>query len=430
MMGNPNVVGEAAAFNWTVVDRYLAGSASRFCHAVLRPIAQFPGRPLKIPSYLYAAGIEMRETVNGTMPYYGDPILLEAMQQFIASFGQRYDKDKRLAFLQAGLLGFWGEWHTFGNGGLLPDSVKELVVGWYTKAFPETKLQVRYPRPSVLAANWGFHDDSFAFQTLDGVYTGGHVAPSYFWPSVIKNGGADFWKRSVMGGETRPELQKEVFEPTYAARTFQKQSFMDCVNVTHTTYSMNHGAFRNGGYIGEELSNALFAHARMGYNFYVSQVAVKTSATAMTVDVDVTVTQIGVAPFYFDLSLVLECFVMTKQVVSGVETIIEAGAFKTFSFARVPATAQCLSALTLSLASSYAYTGRPVKFAQGNGTLVVSLPLPNTTFSDPGRAPSAAPIVNAPSAQGDQTTRPIRRLRSFLQRIWNQLKPSKRSLKR
>jgi hypothetical protein len=313
---------------------------------------------------------------------------------------------------------------------LLPDSAKKLVVGWYTKAFPETKLQVRYPRPSVLAANWGFHDDSFAFQTLDGVYNGGYVAPSYFWPSVIKNGGSDFWKRSVMGGETRPELQKEVFEPTYSARTFQKQSFMDCVNVTHATYSMNHGAFRNGGYIGKELSNALFAHARMGYNFYVSQVAVKTSLTAMTVDVDVTVTQIGVAPFYFDLSLVLECFGMTKQVASGVETIIEAGAFKNFSFARVPATAQCWSALTLSLASSYAYTGRPVKFAQGNGTLVVSLPLPNTPFSDPGRAPSAAPIVNAPSAQGDQTTRPIRRLRSFLQRIWNQLKPSKRSLKR
>ena len=36
-----------------------------------------------------------------------DPIVLEALEQFIQRLGARYDGDERLGFLQAGLLGKW-----------------------------------------------------------------------------------------------------------------------------------------------------------------------------------------------------------------------------------------------------------------------------------------------------------------------------------
>jgi hypothetical protein len=42
-----------------------------------------------------------------------------------------------------------------------------------------------------------------------------------------------------MGGETRVEVQHEIFEPSYAARTFQRQDFLGRVNVTHATYMLH-----------------------------------------------------------------------------------------------------------------------------------------------------------------------------------------------
>jgi hypothetical protein len=38
-----------------------------------------------------------------------------------------------------------------------------------------------------------------------------------------------------MGGETRPEIQEIVFTPGYQVG-YERQSFMLCVETTHTTY--------------------------------------------------------------------------------------------------------------------------------------------------------------------------------------------------
>jgi hypothetical protein len=63
-----------------------------------------------------------------------------------------------------------------------------------------------------------------------------------------------------------------------------------------------------------------------------------------------------------------------------------------FTFTGVPATEACLNALALTLESSYAYSARPIKFAQGNGTLSIRLPLPGTTL------PPIAPVANVPQS--------------------------------
>jgi hypothetical protein len=69
----------------------------------------------------------------------------------------------------------------------------------------------------------------------------------------------------------------------------------------------DHSAFENGLYLGEELVNAHHAHARMGYNFYVSAVTVQkleqdANDSNSTVDITAKVVQVGVAPFYYDLA--------------------------------------------------------------------------------------------------------------------------------
>jgi hypothetical protein len=149
---------------------------------------------------------------------------------------------------------------------------------------------------------------------------------------------------------------------------------------------------QNGGFEGAELSNAMYAHARMGYNFYVPTIGVKVSSSSnRNVDVDVTVQQIGVAPFYYDLDLGIQCTGMSKKILRGVDTLIDKDSKKVFSFTGIPATSACLKAVSITLESSYAYRGRPIKFAQGNGSLVVNLPLPSNS-------PASAPVRNPASA--------------------------------
>jgi hypothetical protein len=271
-----------------------------------------------------------------------------------------------------------GEWHTYPDTGLISGSTYEAVLGWYATAFKTTKLQARYPSAAAHAAGMGFHDDSFSFSTLDGAANGNVAVSWFFQPQLQSSNSTDFWKRGVMGGETRPELQATIFSPGYPAGTQNHQDFMACVEATHATYMVNFAAFSNTGYDGTTLVNAKHAHARMGYNFQVTNVAV-TSSSAGSVSVDVTVMQTGVAPFYYPLSLVLSC-PTTTQMVGGVDGLIQKGDSKVFSFTGISADASCLNAITMTLASEYASAGRPVKFAQGsNGTVNLRLPPPQSS---------------------------------------------------
>jgi hypothetical protein len=291
-----------------------------------------------------------------------------------------------------------GEWHTWDTG-LISKSTRDAVVGWYASAFKTTKLQCRWAVGSAYAAGMGLHDDSFASATLDGAANGNVTVDWFFYPTVQGPGFTDFWTRGVMGGETRPELQATIFTPGYPAGTPDHQDFLLCVKVTHASYMVNFAAFQNTGYNGTTLVNAQRAHARMGYNFQITNVAV-TSLSAGSVGVDVTVMQTGVAPFYYPLSLVLSC-PTTTQTVGGVNGLIQNGDSKVFSFIGIPADSTCLNAITMTLVSEYASAGRPVKFAQGSsGTVTFGLPLPPATVSAPTplAVPNPPPVtVPAPS---------------------------------
>lgn len=119
----------------------------------------------------------------------------------------------------------------------------------------------------------------------------------------------------------------------------------------------------------------------MGYNFIISNVNIgipKHSILAeidndlptindVTVSVDVTVRQKGIAPFYYPLRLQLHCYDAKLQKTKirrkrGVQSIIKQNSWKTFTFSNI--THSCLSNLTFTLDSPYAYPGRPVRFAQ------------------------------------------------------------------
>lgn len=185
---------------------------------------------------------------------------------------------------------------------------------------------------------------------------------------------------------------------------------MECVRTTHATYIIHGNAFEDTGYVGTELKNAQFAHARMGYNYIVTKVGVlsttATSATDIaTVSIDVTLMQIGVAPFYYPLSLVLYCSGIRK-VVTGVEKgMADKNSSARFRFDGIPINAECLQEVTLQLESRFTYKERPIKFAQGKGIVSFAIPLPQGLKQPTSNTPVRSPIsVPSPSSTGARDT--------------------------
>lgn len=105
IMNGPNL------FDWSTLDGTLADAASRNNHVIWRVFIHYPGwgqYSLQLPQYLIDAGTKLVTLSDGDIsPQYDDPILLNALNQFIAALGKRYDGHKSLAFIQLGLLGKW-----------------------------------------------------------------------------------------------------------------------------------------------------------------------------------------------------------------------------------------------------------------------------------------------------------------------------------
>lgn len=361
-------------FNWTTHDALLNASASRNMHVVLSVFIHWPGEPLRIPPHLI--DIPFYETDNGYSPNYGEPRLLTALQQFIFEWGQHIDGDKRILALHIGLLGFWGEGHTYPDNTLVPDTSKQLVAGWYRDAFNQTQIQARYPGPN--ADGFGLFDASLGFSTLDGAANGGVDVDWFMYPQIVQANQQNSWTDFIIGGETRPELQGTIFTDAYPARTEHNQDLKECIDTLHVSYVLHHGAFENDGYTGTSLERANIIHAYMGYAFHVSEIAVYTTkGSTELVDVSVQLVQAGIAPFYYDLQLQLSCnngaVVLTM---AGAERIIAKGESSIFQFRNIPATTNCLDKVTLSLQSSYAYPTRPIRFAQGNDGTNITFPIP------------------------------------------------------
>lgn len=302
------VVTGPGTYNWSALDSQLNAIAARGHQSVFRFYLDYPGRPSGVPAYLLNSGLATHtywdHGNNGisVSPNYDDPRLLEALDGFIAALGARYNGDARIGFIQMGLLGFWGEWHTYPHDGwaspenwLASAASQQRVLQAYTKAFTRTKLQVRYPDAANSSLAVGYHDDSFAVSTLPG--TGWH-----FMDKMAQAGATNKWLTQPVGGELRPEIQHCIFDAPMLCPVVESgadNNFTDSVKATHASWLLNQHAF-SPGYTGQSLSNALAASQSLGYRFQATAFAVSRGTVGGQSDVSVTVRNVGVAPFYYD----------------------------------------------------------------------------------------------------------------------------------
>ena len=276
----------------TGLEPRLVAAEERAHQLILRPYIEYPTKASGLPAFLEDQ-VEMRsysEHGGGMSPDYNNSQLRAALLSFIEAFGQAYDGDNRIAVIQLGLLGFWGEWHTWPHAEWFPDDeYLTEVLDTYDDSFNETLLQVRYPVANSPNLEIGFHDDSFAHSTIGDVEW-------YFHPRLLASGADEHWKTSPIGGELRPEVQQSIFEEDSNS---QHQNFSQCVEATHASMLLNYAAFSGGLNSSNETKNAEAAALSLGYALHVSQVTLSNN------QLNITIENRGNAPFYYPLSLQL-----------------------------------------------------------------------------------------------------------------------------
>jgi len=316
----------AGQYDWKPVDDRLAAISGRSCQAIFRIWLEYPGQPSGLPDWLAQAGVKVTEWKNeqetppskNFTPDYEDERLVSALEAFIAALGQRYDGDARLGFLTAGLLGMWGEWHTHPRPELFASKrTQERIMTAYERAFRRVPVLLRYPAgpgDSRLASNahrpFGYHDDSFAWGTLDT----GRREDSWFYLAALRDSGAaamERWKTHPIGGEIRPEVWGQVFDekPSHP----KAQDFATCVRETHVTWVLDSGMFREGN-DPARVTRAATQVRRMGYDFRVVTADLERHGRD-GVAVALELVNQGVAPFYQDWTIELSAITAEGNVV-------------------------------------------------------------------------------------------------------------------
>lgn len=287
-------------YDWKRLDGFLNQTAKYGNQGIFRVYLDFPQRTNGVPQFLLDVGVKMLTTngnaygySHGVAFYYPDyeaPQLRAALQNFIAALGVRYDGDPRIGFISVGLLGPWGEWELWARRGTFASPVVQAeVLAAYTNAFRRTKLVVRTPSAANAALPIGYHDDAFALHTLGDASGKFMTRLSNAGPAALEK-----WRTQPIGGRINPDVDRCLWDNPSCERPGQELE--QCIATTHISWVRSGRAFQSNP--SPARTRALLAAQKMGYELHVSQSTLELSATSLSVEV--TVTNRGVAPFYYD----------------------------------------------------------------------------------------------------------------------------------
>ena len=214
---------------------------------------------------------------------YSSPQFMRRLVGLIEKLGAAWNKDPRVAFVETGVIGLWGEQHD-------PEPTAELqkLMGdAYTANFPNKLLMNRYPWQFV-DYDFGINWDSF-----------GHKEESPRHIPLLKSPRlADRWMTAPMGGETAFDWGTPLGKDPTDAVANNSEKIIALIRDLHwnhlgwlSDYDLrNPRAVINGG----EIQKAL------GYRFIIDEASYPVSVTAgKSFQVSFRVRNTGSSPFYY-----------------------------------------------------------------------------------------------------------------------------------
>jgi hypothetical protein len=287
-------------------------AAAQGKHIIFRVYVDYPSKPSGLPEWLRAAGVKetaYKEHGGGKSPDYNDPRMIAGLERLIAALGKRYNDHPRIAFIQLGLLGFWGEWHTYPQTKLYASPETERrVIDAYRKAFPDKCLMARYGKGYAGQQAWlGFHDDMFPQDTDNG-------KDWSFLAGLRRATRSDNWKVSVIGGEMVPgEAQRWLGDDIETTRTMLERAHFTWVGPYCPALA------RPAGDDFQQRCEELVR--KLGYEFQITEVKHPSQVKSQQVAaISLQGKNVGVAPFYYPWSVEWALFDASGKLVTSQAT--------------------------------------------------------------------------------------------------------------
>lgn len=276
-------------FAWDTFEKKWDAPLASGKRVILRLFLEYPNQPTGLPPWVIGSGVkrtpyDTKEVGKGQCPDWDDPKLLEPLLKFIAAFGKRYNSHPRVAFVQLGTLGFWGEWHTWPVSKLMAsEETQRAVVAAYRAAFPNVPLHARMPYPATNQPWLGYHDDLIPSDSLG-------PADWQFLPSLKKAGRAENWRVAPFGGELEPGAAKKWLGEGWP-------TLQESVEKLHFSWIGPYCPANEKDLTSEQKSRAEALVRRMGYSFRLTRLTYGTDSSGV-LKISLDGVNEGVAPFY------------------------------------------------------------------------------------------------------------------------------------
>ena len=241
---------------------------------------------------------------NGSEVYWpegvphGDPVeqwlseeLKIRLTSFIQKLGKAWDNDPRVAAVEAGLRGKWGEHHIYpvtlpSGGDRIPPEFQKVLGDAYSKAFKNKKVMVRYPE-TFTDYDFGYFWDSFA---LPNDMAGGE--------GIIER---DVWRTQMISGEVAynwGDQSKLGGSPNGTLNSDSNTEYV--IDWIYKTHNSSLGCLAE--YKAENqtiLENAARMQKAFGYRYIIKEATFR-SNVRQTFRVSFEVENIGAAPMYYN----------------------------------------------------------------------------------------------------------------------------------
>lgn len=287
--------------------------------AVFRLVLDKPGKKehMDIPQWLYdmtGDGVFYDTSYGkGYCPNYENEILIAEHERLIKGLASWFWDDDFITFVQLGSVGHWGEWHIHSSVMDMPEiSFLEVYLSHYAKAFVYDNVQLMMRRPFTFAANYGvgLFNDSLGIEKEDDR-----------WLSWISDGGdydnqsggispmPEAWKSYAIGGEISSNVDKKSLVKKGS------EVFIDTLKASHTTWIGPNSLTElkvSGKSAKANLSEIL---CTIGYRLYVSCLVMDDLPDGRT-QVEITLSNAGIAPFYFPWVVRLRAKALGESIVT------------------------------------------------------------------------------------------------------------------
>ena len=316
-------------YDWTELEKLLNALAEHNMTYALRVLPYTPSfiksdfPPQEdydwTPPFVYEMGakkiqIDLRGTeYHAYAPVWDDSIYIWAAKEFAKALAEKYDGDSRIEYIDVRTFGEWGEWHTSHMlGSVMPaDSVLIDMLDYYASVFKKTQL--------VLPSN-GFgdvytHALDLGITKRDDGFIGIPGRPDTLLRAY--NANLPTIAENIAGYRTM--LTYDDLIPG-GSQKWTAERWVDAITTAHLTYYVldqdndcGYYFYKDNKALADSVSKVI------GYNFTVTQAELLTVATPTaenstdtatgniaTNTLNITVTNTGVAPCFFDVYLVAE----------------------------------------------------------------------------------------------------------------------------